>query len=196
MEEKILVKTRKNSLFSAIVTWFGITFIGSLFYIFVLAPFNRVGTLPSPLLWIHFREFPTICARGILIMSVPSLAITIFIRKSALTLTDKRAYGVTMFGKRVDLPLDSISAVATGMFKSLTISTASGRISFWGIQNLGEFHSELSKLIVERQNYNGATTQGSQQSNADDLKKYKELLDSGAITLEEFEAKKKQLLDL
>lgn len=31
---------------------------------------------------------------------------------------------------------------------------------------------------------------------ADELKKYKELLDSGAITLEEFEAKKKQLLGL
>lgn len=31
---------------------------------------------------------------------------------------------------------------------------------------------------------------------ADDLKKYKELLDSGAITQEEYDAKKKQLLGL
>ena len=31
---------------------------------------------------------------------------------------------------------------------------------------------------------------------ADELKKYKELLDSGVITQEEFDAKKKQLLDL
>lgn len=35
-----------------------------------------------------------------------------------------------------------------------------------------------------------------QQSNADELKKYKELLDMGAITQEEFDAKKKQLLGL
>ena len=33
-------------------------------------------------------------------------------------------------------------------------------------------------------------------SHADELKKYKELLDAGAITQEEFEAKKKQLLGL
>ena len=31
---------------------------------------------------------------------------------------------------------------------------------------------------------------------ADDLKKYKELLDSGAITQEEYDAKKKQILNL
>ena len=34
------------------------------------------------------------------------------------------------------------------------------------------------------------------QSNADELKKYKELLDAGVITQEEFDAKKKQLLGL
>ena len=35
-----------------------------------------------------------------------------------------------------------------------------------------------------------------QQSNADELKKYKELLDNGIITQEEFDAKKKQILGL
>ena len=38
--------------------------------------------------------------------------------------------------------------------------------------------------------------QESHQSNADEIKKYKELLDSGIITQEEFDAKKKQLLGL
>jgi hypothetical protein len=33
-------------------------------------------------------------------------------------------------------------------------------------------------------------------TNADELKKYKDLLDSGAITQEEFDAKKKELLGL
>ena len=35
-----------------------------------------------------------------------------------------------------------------------------------------------------------------QMSNADELKKFKELLDSGIITQEEFDTKKKQLLGL
>lgn len=40
------------------------------------------------------------------------------------------------------------------------------------------------------------TKQKSSQSAADELKKFKELLDMGIITQEEFEAKKKQLLNL
>ena len=42
----------------------------------------------------------------------------------------------------------------------------------------------------------GTVDEGSHQSNADELKKYKELLDSGVITQEEFDAKKKQILGL
>ena len=41
-----------------------------------------------------------------------------------------------------------------------------------------------------------AVKQEIQHSGADELKKYKDLLDSGAITQEEFDAKKKQLLGL
>ena len=37
---------------------------------------------------------------------------------------------------------------------------------------------------------------GNTTSNADELKKYKDLLDSGVITQEEFDEKKKQLLGI
>ena len=40
------------------------------------------------------------------------------------------------------------------------------------------------------------TSINSASSDADELKKYKELLDQGAITQEEYEAKKKQILGL
>ncbi|MBE6660954.1 MAG: SHOCT domain-containing protein [Ruminococcaceae bacterium] len=39
-------------------------------------------------------------------------------------------------------------------------------------------------------------TTAQQSSPADELKKYKDLLDSGAITQEEYDAKKKELLGL
>lgn len=61
---------------------------------------------------------------------------------------------------------------------------------------------ELAREIVEyieqtrRKIKAGATTVASQLSAADELKKFKELLDMGVITQEEFDAKKKQLLGL
>lgn len=50
-----------------------------------------------------------------------------------------------------------------------------------------------SKLIVGE---SSSPTISQVSSNADELKKYKDLLDGGAITQEEFDAKKKQLLGL
>ena len=58
------------------------------------------------------------------------------------------------------------------------------------------------KSYIEQQilhnvsNRGGATIINQGTSSADELKKYKELLDQGVITEEEFEAKKKQLLGL
>ena len=131
-----------------------------------------------------------------------SLFLIIFaiLNNSELTITDKRAYGKTPFGKRVDLPLDSISSVGTSaFFQRLSVATASGNLTFWCIENLDEFHSAMSKLLIARQNEVKKPVEIKQevsQSNADELKKYKDLLDTGVITQEEFDAKKKQLLGL
>ncbi|MBQ8796637.1 MAG: SHOCT domain-containing protein [Oscillospiraceae bacterium] len=121
-----------------------------------------------------------------------------------LTVTDKRIYGSLKRGKRVDLPLDSISAVGIGAFRSITVSTASGRIAFSHIKNRNEIHQIVSKLLVERQTQPTPSVTTSvptaaptpATSNADELKKYKELFDMGVISQEEFDAKKKQLLGL
>lgn len=59
-------------------------------------------------------------------------------------------------------------------------------------------YETISKLIVERQNKEtkSETVVKQETSNADELKKYKDLLDSGVTTQEEFDQKKKQLLGL
>ena len=120
--------------------------------------------------------------------------------KIELTVTNKRVYGITAFGKRVDLPLDMISAIGTSWFKGVAVTTASGAIKFRFIKNRDEIHREISKLLVERQNKPAPVAAIKQdappQSNAEEIKKFKELLDSGIITQEEFDAKKKQLLGL
>ena len=63
-------------------------------------------------------------------------------------------------------------------------------VSYW---------TPIRKLLVDRQSKPAAAQTIKQevpQSNADELKKFKELLDMGIITQEEFDAKKKQLLGL
>lgn len=136
-----------------------------------------------------------------LIIVLAILGIIIYKRwsKVQITVTDKRVFGFDAVGKRVDLPLDSITAVGTSIFSGLAVTTASGAIKFAMLKNRDALHEAISKLLIERQSKPIATTtikQEISQSNADELKKYKDLLDSGVISQEEFDAKKKQLLGL
>lgn len=55
---------------------------------------------------------------------------------------------------------------------------------------------ELKSVIVERKKILRDKPDNANAGNADELKKYKDLLDSGVISQEEFDAKKKQLLGL
>lgn len=114
-----------------------------------------------------------------------------------IVVTNTRVYGKCAFGKRVDLPLDTISAVGTSFFKGIDIGTSAGKIHFKWIKNNEEIHAEISKLLNSRQaNKKEQTTIVNNVSNADELTKYKELLDTGVITQEEFNTKKKQLLGI
>lgn len=130
-----------------------------------------------------------------------SLFIAIFyfaMKACEITVTDKRVYGASIFGRRVDLPLDSVSAVATSFPKGIAVATSSGRIKFLLIKNAAEIHGEIRKLLIDRQDKRAAAKASAPQSasEADELKKYKALLEEGVITQEEFDAKKKQLLGL
>ena len=99
----------------------------------------------------------------------------------------------------MDLPIDSVSSVGVGVFKSISVSSPSGTLVFTMITNRDEVHKAISNLLVNRQNKPTVVTEIKQeipQSAADELKKYKDLLDNGTISQAEFEAKKKQLLGL
>jgi len=136
-----------------------------------------------------------------LLLTIVGAIIYFSLSRIAITVTDKRVYGNTTWGKRVDLPLDSISAVSLSALKGVAVATSSGRIVFKGIENYKEVHQTISDLLIDRQNNRitstlATITQEIPQSNADELAKYKELLDKDIITKEEFDAKKKQLLGL
>lgn len=63
------------------------------------------------------------------------------------------------------------------------------------ISNLTNAES-IKSVIIEKKKTAQTESDKSNSGNAEELKKYKELLDSGIITQEEFDAKKKQILGL
>lgn len=119
--------------------------------------------------------------------------------KCELSITEKNVKGKTLFGKEVVLPLYMVSAYSTRkLFSTIAIATSSGITQFALIGNYVEIGNVLSKKINERQEstINGSKSTVTQSSSMDDIIKLKSMLDSGIITQEEFDAKKKQLLGL
>lgn len=122
-----------------------------------------------------------------------SLLTYLYARKMHIVVSNKRVYGESVFGRKVDLPIDSISAIGKKWFNGIGVATSAGKIVFFGFKNRDEIYETVSNLLVKRQSSNQAMN--TSQSSADELSKYKKLLDDGVISQEEFNEKKKQLLD-
>ena len=189
MDEKIIIKGVFSKLSILLIVLCGFALLGFVFII--TSGSNDVDTASS-------------IGIGLTLIFVSlGLAYLVYylMHKCEITVTDKRVYGKAAFGKRVDLPFDKISAVSMCAFKGIGVSTSSGQIKFLFCKNKNDVFKAISNLLINRQDNQvkqpeKAIIQEMPQSNADELKKYKELLDSGVITQEEFDAKKKQLLDL
>lgn len=140
-------------------------------------------------------------AIGLGVISVALIVFYLFSAKTKIIVTDKRVYGKTAFGKQVDLILDNISLVEKSAFQGLAVVTSSSNVKFLGISNRDEIYETIKKILADGESKEVEVTEPvtnvtQAQSSADELKKFKELLDSGIITQEEFDAKKKQLLGL
>ncbi|MBR4081253.1 MAG: SHOCT domain-containing protein [Clostridia bacterium] len=116
----------------------------------------------------------------------------------SITVTDKRVYGTGAFRKRVDLPIDKISSVGSGLLSTVSVATSSGKINFWFVANKDEVFKAITDLLIQRQHPISAPAPAPAEapSRAAELKEFKEMLDAGLITQEEFDAKKKQVLGL
>ena len=149
------------------------------------------------------NEIMPIIIGTIIVAAVIIVVFNLLYKKIQLVVTDKKVYGRVFWGKRVDLPIDSISAVGTSVFKSIAIATSAGKIKFLAIANRDEIHNKISELLINRQQSNNVEQQisnnnvtTSNNDNIGQLKQLKELLDQGIINQEEFDVKKKQLLGL
>ena len=139
---------------------------------------------------------------GLALLAVIVLGITyLIVNKCEICITDYNVKGKAHFGKEVVLPLDSVSAYSTRKFLStIAVATPSGLTRFSLIANYKEIGDVLAQKIKERQenvqNNKNIEPTSDNSNNLDDLLKLKSLLDAGVITQGEFDAKKKQLLDI
>ncbi len=135
---------------------------------------------------------------GLVIVYAVLLEISMILQgKMGITVTSTRVYGRTMFSE-VSLPMDSVTMTSKSGSRNLRVESPSENFVF-GFRNTkmrDEAYDVINRLISERTNNKGNVTVVNSTSNADELAKYKQLLDTGIITREEFDAKKKQLLGL
>ena len=219
MDEKILIKSEVNKTLKKILKWgplvlFGIAVLISICLCFEYeyeykSWWNGKIYTDTSIGWIlafrfgeQTRFFVWFVIGCLCLLSAIIVGIIYLVHKNCeLQVTDKNVKGKTLLGKEVVLPLYMVSAYSTSKFLSvITVATASGITKFSLIQNYKEIGDVLSKTINERQastTTSQVETASTTQSNfMDDLIKLKSLLDSGIITQEEFDAKKKQLLGL
>lgn len=186
MEEKILITSKSHKIN-------GYLFVAIITFIWAMKINLNNGEIRNGIDYTILLNYPKeYITTGIALMFV---LLYICIATCEIVVTNKRVYGKVGFGRRVDLPLDFISAVSTIRFVGgVEVSTSSGRMKFYQLKDSDEVYKSINRLLLDRQNNKNVNTTGI--SDADELKKYKELLDEGIISQEEFDTKKKQLLDV
>lgn len=128
-----------------------------------------------------------------------------------ITVTDKRILfldkGMIYGLKQVEIPIDKINSVSHSkgmMFGSIVIHHGSANMEIKQIQK-PTLNPLVEAINIEIDSYKNNGSNDERLSSkttetpfnaAEEIMKYKKLLDEGILTEEEFQAKKKQLLDL
>lgn len=125
------------------------------------------------------------------------LSLTIFIKldkKSEIVITDNVITFKNMFGRTSQALLKDITSVNIIMFDGLKIIGNGFKHKIILIENNVVLEDKIMKLL--RGIKSNERLNREEKDFSIEIKKYKELLDSGVITQEEFEKKKKELLNL
>lgn len=140
----------------------------------------------------------------ILIASVIAFVVSIIMKtnteKCEITVTNEAISGKLPHGKEVYIPLNQITAVNRSSFNGVSITSIGNVSNFHCIENREEVMKAISYLLANPQQNAQPTQNGSAPvangSEAEQLKRLKDLLDAGVLTQEEFDVKKKQVLGL
>ena len=151
-----------------------------------------------------FGEFLNFdCYYGYMIMlGVVALIVGIIMKsnteKCEITVSNEAISGKLPHGKTVHIPLNQITAINRSSFNGVSITSIGNVSNFHCIENREEVMKAISYLLANPQQSSVQPTQSASAngSEAEQLKRLKDLLDSGVLTQEEFDAKKKQILGL
>lgn len=118
-----------------------------------------------------------------------------------LTITDQKilfVHNALGIGFSKEIPLSTIQSIdsKTGTVIRKETVVITGLTDTIYFTQLIEITNKIKNAIYEAQSYEKITPSTASFSSADELKKYKELLDTGIISQEEFDFKKKQLLGM
>lgn len=115
-------------------------------------------------------------------------------KKTELVIYENEIIGKKIDGKTVQFLLKDIKSVETTKTQGLKITGAGIKYDIHLIENAEEMKNILMDMLAKVQHEQPVVAVV--DSSANDIKEYKELLDAGIITQEEFDKKKKQLLGL
>lgn len=132
-----------------------------------------------------------------IIVAIAGVIIKVNTEKCEITVTVSRIYGKIKGGNDIEIPLNQVTGIHPCSFEGISISSISGQTSnFYLMANREEIMKGLSFLLANGRAQTGVSGNFEQTGDAAKIKQYKELLDAGVISQEEFDAKKKQSLEL
>lgn len=126
-------------------------------------------------------DIPTILLCVIIFIG-PTGLLALLTSPVKLTVTTERIYGTGAWGKKINLPVDMISSVGSNFLGGITIGTSSGKTKFIGLAHKRDILHCINDLLLVRQKMRTTAAQPQMTppaSAADELMKYKNLLDSG-----------------
>ena len=128
--------------------------LGAVGIVLTILGYNHDGVSRLESLWrygtvIYFYMFWL----GVVLI-VDTVILFLYVGNCEMTVTNFRVYGKAAFGKRVDLPIDSISAIGRSFPKAVSVGTSSGRISFVLLENPEAVYAAIGQLLIERQKKN------------------------------------------
>lgn len=138
----------------------------------------------------------------LLIVGIIAAAVGIIMKTSTekceITVTNEAVSGKLPHGKEVLIPLNQITAINRSSFNGVSITSIGNVSNFHCIENREEVMKAISYLLANPQQSSAQPTQSASANGgeAEQLKRLKDLLDSGVLTQEEFDTKKKQVLGL